>query len=82
MSDLRQGRLRPHQWSEMLVREHALDGANAVRPLGVAFRGFVADRCGMGQKQCRHARASLRVSFADPFAAGQDLAGAPDIVFI
>src|SRR6478735_2208540 len=79
MSGLSHRRLCAHQGGEMLVGEHLLDGANAIWPLGMAFRRFVTDGRRVGQKQRRHARVSLRVSFADPFTAKQDLAGAPGI---
>ena len=37
---------------EAILREHLIDGANPVGPLGMPGRGQVVEACRMGQKKC------------------------------
>ena len=51
---LAQGRLLALQAVEQLMRQHLVDGAHAVGPLGMALAGIVLDEAGMGEQEGCH----------------------------
>ena len=51
---LAQRRLGALQTVEEVVRQHLVDGAHAVRPLGMPGAGVVLSKSRMREKECRH----------------------------